>query len=360
MKCRLSQILPFFLVAVILFVSSPITAHAETIDMPRITWGIDELKVTTEGNGSFSSFHDGTVAVSEKGCYFMELFFYVTVNRTSGNAKVYLNDATLNISGEKISCTSSYFSNGHFCLMFSAPVDLYLQNQNFTLQCNWTYNTVNSDSTKSYVDGNAIHDYVITTTPSVSNSTFSITADIANKTDGVWGRRFIYRGPIGYANGFSSVVDSVKNSSDRAHADSQAEQQLQKDANDLQQKTNQNITKRAQEVENTMRDVGGHIANGYDNNRAGATKDKLSDSVSSMQDAESSIVDGAVSDLDSYTLPSTGILGYAVQFGQSFSLVGSMLQSIYVSAGSFNLIISVVFTLTITCMLLGIAKFFVR
>ncbi len=368
MKCKLSNILISFSFFAFLFFILPVTAYADSVPMARTTWGIDELKVVTEGNGEFSSFHDGTVNVSKKGSYFMELHFKVTVTRTSGAAKVYLNNAVVNISGQSIPCTSSYYSGGSFWLMFSAPVDLYLTSQNFTLQCNWTYNTVNTNESTSVIEDITILDpeieveyglvkdgtewrtdvtgynlenfdrqYKVTTTPSVSNSTFSIVADIPY-TDGAWGRRFIYLGPIGYANGNQAVVDSITEQGETAHEDSLAQQQLQEENNQL--------------LDDTM--------NGYDNGSGNAANDKLNSSLDSLDNAQSGITDGALSDLDSYTLSPTGVLGYAVQFGQTFSLVASMLQSIYTSAGNFNIIISVVFTLTISCMLLGFAKFFMR
>ena len=355
MKCRLSQILPFSLMAVLLFVSFPITAHAVTLDKPD--WGIDELSTYSDSNGDFSSFHSGYVSVDKSGAYYVDITLKVSVNRTQGRTKVLLNDASMYLAGTSIPAVRTYFNESDYAfhVTFQGPVEVYYPTAHCDFRFNWAYNTTN-DSDFFTHDSSVSDDY---TYRDITYSSFQIHAEPV-AVAGSFGNRLNYLGVIGYLSGNQAVVDSIKNQSDRAHADSQAQQQLQKNANDLQQKTNENITKRAQEVESTMRDVGGHIATGYDNNRAGATKNKLGNSVSSMQDAESSIVDGAVSDLDSYTLPSTGILGYAVQFGQSFSLVGSMLQSIYVSAGSFNLIISVVFTLTITCMLLGIAKFFVR
>lgn len=375
MKRKLSLSITSFFMAALVFLLYPMTTQAATMD--RADWGIDELNVIEDANGIFSSFHTGHVDVSKSGCYYVDIKFKVVVTRTEGNVKVLLNDACMNLCGTSVPSTSAYYdtSQSAFFITFQGPADVYYPTCAFTLRLNWTYNTVNTDKQTSVIEDTSIlnpeisvtygydgkptrytglyfdRDYKVTTNPVADKSVLNFHAEPVAAA-GAYGNRLNYLGPIGYANGNQTVVDSIKDQSDKAHSDSLAEQQLQQDANDLQDKNNQLVDKNNQLLDDTM--------NGYDDSTGNAANDKLNSSLDSLDNAQSGITDGALSDLDSYTLSPTGVLGYAVQFGQTFSLVASMLQSIYTSAGNFNIIISVVFTLTISCMLLGLAKFFMR
>lgn len=102
------------------------------------------------------------------------------------------------------------------------------------------------------------------------------------------------------------------------------------------------------------------LINGYDSSAGDTTNDNLSDSLNSYDEVQSEVIDTAIGNLDSYTIGSGGIAGYAAALLTTFPLVSSMMQSIFSSAGNFAIVITAGFTLTIVCMVLGISKFFVR
>lgn len=100
------------------------------------------------------------------------------------------------------------------------------------------------------------------------------------------------------------------------------------------------------------------VINGYDDSVGSSKNEEVSGSLNDFNASQGEIMDDMNENMDDFTLPSSGLVGYAVQFTTTFPLVASMMQSVFDSSGQFGLILSVIFAMTIFAMLVGLFKYY--
>ena len=125
---------------------------------------------------------------------------------------------------------------------------------------------------------------------------------------------------------------------------------LQEESNDLQQTQN--------DLQQTQNELTDEMMHGYDTTASNSVTGEFDLAIADYNHAESEITDTAIGNLGNYTIPEKGLAAYATQLVTSMSLVSSMLQSIFDSAGDFTIIISVGFATVIVSMIVGLYKFF--
>lgn len=116
--------------------------------------------------------------------------------------------------------------------------------------------------------------------------------------------------------------------------------------NNFQSLLNQN----AEEHEETI--------NGYDDTVGSGKNEEVSGSINDFNTSQGEIMNDMNENMDDFTLPSDGLIGYAMQFTATFPLVASMMQSVFDSSGQFGLILSVIFAMTIFAMIVGMYKYY--
>lgn len=100
------------------------------------------------------------------------------------------------------------------------------------------------------------------------------------------------------------------------------------------------------------------IINGYDSSTNNEAAGQLNDSMTQAMEKEDAVNQQANGYVDGYTINGDGVAGYATQFLTVFPLVSSMMQSIFDSSGAFGIIFSVIFTMTIVCMFIGMFRWY--
>lgn len=103
-----------------------------------------------------------------------------------------------------------------------------------------------------------------------------------------------------------------------------------------------------------------NIMNGYDSTQGNASLGSFNEGIGKYEDAQSAITDSAYDNLDKFTIPGGGIGNMVAGLTASVPIASTMLQAIFQSSGDFTIIMTVTLILTITCMLLGIAKYYLR
>lgn len=98
--------------------------------------------------------------------------------------------------------------------------------------------------------------------------------------------------------------------------------------------------------------------NGYDSISGNIENDGVQSSINDYNNSQGEIMDDMNENMDDFTLPSDGLIGYAMQFTTTFPLVAGMMQSVFDSSGQLGLILSVVFAMTIFAMLVGLFKYY--
>lgn len=115
-----------------------------------------------------------------------------------------------------------------------------------------------------------------------------------------------------------------------------------------------------QQQTDTIKGQTDNIMNGYDSTQGNSSLGSFNEGMGKLEDAQSSVTDSAYDKLDSFTIPTDGIGNMVAGLTASAPIVSAMLQSVFQASGDFTIIMTVTFILTIVCMLLGIAKYFVR
>lgn len=99
------------------------------------------------------------------------------------------------------------------------------------------------------------------------------------------------------------------------------------------------------------------LVNGYENEDANANNDELSNNLDEMQGVENTLTNDAFEGMNEYTI-TDDIMNYSGQFAVAFPLVASMIQSVFDSSGEFSILVSVIFTVAIASMLIGLFRFY--
>lgn len=128
--------------------------------------------------------------------------------------------------------------------------------------------------------------------------------------------------------------------------------------NSLHTKLTMNLTTWFDRQHQDMLDLGDKLTNSYDTTDSDKITSDFGTSVGNFEKAESELTDEAINNLGAFTIPENGIAYYGSQTQLALSLVSSMMQSVFISMGDFNIIISVGFGIVIVSMLLGLYKFF--
>lgn len=102
------------------------------------------------------------------------------------------------------------------------------------------------------------------------------------------------------------------------------------------------------------------LTRGYDNSGADNLDRDVDNDLLELDTAQKEVISGGVDNLDNFTVPSDGFDSFDPSFVGAFALVSGMLQSIFASSGNFSVIMSVIFILTVTTMLLGLFRYYKR
>lgn len=316
MTSKVNIVLGLF-VSVFLFITVPFTVFASEDTTPGFTrhYSTGEVFIT-----------DSPVTVSEtwyysfdevySGSYTLWLYFnYGTVfNQIDGGSSAsYTTDFKLIIDGheyealyvDKDSCTV------YFNVAFTSPIASH-----FAIKCNLTYWTSNPPV---YENSSGSFDVSLTLTH------FSI-RDI------------------------SSLVPSQYVIDEAGNLLLQKGNELQEESNILQENANAMQSEELEKLDD--------IINGYDSTSESDAVKELENTYQLAMQQENSINNDAFGYIDGYTINTDGVVGYATQFLTVFPLVSTMLQSIFDSSGPFGIIFSVVFTMTIVCMLIGMFRWY--
>lgn len=111
-------------------------------------------------------------------------------------------------------------------------------------------------------------------------------------------------------------------------------------------------------LDNKLDDVIEAITSEYDTTDSDEALSDVDSTLSELDTEQKEVTENAVKSLDDFTIPADGFNSFDPQFIAAFGLVSSMMQSIYVSAGNFNIILSVVFMLTIATMCVGLFRYY--
>ncbi len=103
-----------------------------------------------------------------------------------------------------------------------------------------------------------------------------------------------------------------------------------------------------------------NIMNGYDSSQGNSSLGSFNEGMGKLEDAQSSVTDSVYDKLDDLSIPTGGIGDMVAGLTATAPIVSSMLQAMFQASGDFTIIMTVTLILTIVCMLLGIAKYFVR
>lgn len=97
---------------------------------------------------------------------------------------------------------------------------------------------------------------------------------------------------------------------------------------------------------------------GYDASAGDSLNQNISNSFGELENAEDVLRDEAFSGLDDFDIGGQDIEAYGSNFIDALIYVSTLLQNIFTSSGSFNILISIGFTITICAMLIGLYKFY--
>lgn len=109
---------------------------------------------------------------------------------------------------------------------------------------------------------------------------------------------------------------------------------------------------------NEVKEILESTRDGYDSSAGDSLNSNVSDSFSQVEIAEDLLRDEAFTDLDSYDIGGQNIEAYGSYFIEALIYISTLLQNIFVASSSFNILISIGFTVTICAMLIGLFKFY--
>lgn len=181
----------------------------------------------------------------------------------------------------------------------------------------------------------------------------SIYDNIGSWLDAIWNS--ITHGFLDVYNKFNELINKLENV--RADMNS-ALTNIFNRLLDLHNNMTASLTSWFNTLFEKMDDEHDEIINGYDSSTNNEAVGQLNDSMTQAMEKEDAVNQQANGYVDGYTINGDGVVGYASQFLTVFPLVSSMMQSIFDSSGAFGIIFSVIFTMTIVCMFIGMFRWY--
>lgn len=116
------------------------------------------------------------------------------------------------------------------------------------------------------------------------------------------------------------------------------------------------MTKEQSELLDQMTSEHEEELHGYDTTKESDINTELSGSLGNLEDVEKDVTNVAFEGMSEYTI-TENVVDYAPQFLTTFPMVASMLQSIFDSSDELGIMISVIFTVTIVSMVIGLYRY---
>lgn len=118
------------------------------------------------------------------------------------------------------------------------------------------------------------------------------------------------------------------------------------------------LTEHHNSLSDKLEEIKNTLTKGYDTTDSDSVSGKIEESMKVTESTDKVLTDNAIDTLDGFTVPSDGLAGYGPQFLRAITLCSGMLQSIYESLGEYSSVVSILFTITIATMLIGMFRFF--